>query len=152
MYFCLQTKPPFSGFLTIEKVKTKQLHILVGCADSRDLSQLHVDAVRVVSDKFKQQGIEIEFQVIRAAGSFISPDVFDDIKRIIENVQRTTTLPDLEYYVHIQTHGHLTEDSNEEYISHLRPENCRRKPAKLRYAGRSARWTGIGATYSERGS
>lgn len=100
-------------------MKTKQLHILVGCADSRDLSQLHVDAVRIVSDKFKELGIEIEFQVIRAAGSFISPDVFDDIKRIIENVQRTTITPDLEYFVHIQTHGHLTEDSNEDYISHV---------------------------------
>ena len=58
--------------------------------------------------------------VIRAAGSFVTPDVVMDIKRTFEEVQRKneSDVP-MRYYVHIQTHGHLTEDSNDHYISHV---------------------------------
>jgi hypothetical protein len=43
-----------------------------------------------------------------------------DIKRTFEEVQRNneSNVP-MRYYVHIQTHGHLTEDSNDHYISHI---------------------------------
>jgi hypothetical protein len=59
--------------------------------------------------------------VIRAAGSFLSPDVVMDIKRTFEQAQRQCSDPtvDINYFVHIQTHGHLTEDSNDSYISHV---------------------------------
>jgi hypothetical protein len=44
-----------------------------------------------------------------------------DIKRTFEQAQRNCSDPkiDLSYFVHIQTHGHLTEDSNDNYISHV---------------------------------
>lgn len=98
----------------------KQVHILIGCADARDLSQVQLDAVAKVSEEFKTNGIEIEMHVIRAAGSFVSPDVVMDIKRTFEQAQRTAeaSMP-IRYFVHIQTHGHLTEDSNDHYISHV---------------------------------
>jgi hypothetical protein len=100
----------------------KQIHILVGCADARDLSQLQIDAINeTIADFRKKRGIDVELHVIRAAGSFITPDVVMDIKRIFEQGQRN--VQDLEipiyYFVHIQTHGHLTEDSNDSYISHV---------------------------------
>jgi len=99
----------------------KQVHVLIGCADARDLSQVQLDAIAKLTDEFAKKGIEIEMHAIRAAGSFLSPDVVMDIKRTFEQAQRTCT--DLEetisYYVHIQTHGHLTEDSNDHYISHV---------------------------------
>ena len=58
--------------------------------------------------------------VIRAAGSFVTPDVVMDIKRTFEQVQRKNdaNVP-MRYFVHIQTHGHLTEESNDHYISHV---------------------------------
>lgn len=101
-------------------MKEKQVHILIGCADARDLDQVQIDAVRQTRKDFSEQGIEVEFHVIRAAGSFVTPDVVMDIKRTFEQSQRNNKedVP-LSYYVHIQTHGHLTEDSNEEYISHV---------------------------------
>jgi hypothetical protein len=102
-------------------MKEKQVHILVGCADARDLNQLQLDAVEKTTSDFNNQGIEIEMHVIRAAGSFISPDVVMDIKRTFEQAQRNSqdlTIK-MSYYVHIQTHGHLTEDSNDSYISHV---------------------------------
>jgi hypothetical protein len=103
-------------------MKEKQVHILIGCADARDLNQIQLDAIDQVTEDFlKKRAIDIEMHVIRAAGSFVTPDVVMDIKRTFEQAQRNVT--DLEvpiyYFVHIQTHGHLTEDSNDSYISHV---------------------------------
>lgn len=102
-------------------MKEKQIHIQVGCADARDLSQLQLDSITQVTKEFAERGIEVEMHVIRAAGSFISPDVVMDIKRTFEQAQRNSqdvTTP-IRYFVHIQTHGHFTEDSNDHYISHI---------------------------------
>jgi hypothetical protein len=102
-------------------MKEKQVHILIGCADARDLSQVQLDAVNHITNAYRKKGVEVEMHVIRAAGSFVTPDVVMDIKRTFEQAQRNTEdlqVP-ISYYVHIQTHGHLTEDSNESYISHV---------------------------------
>jgi hypothetical protein len=101
-------------------IKQKEVHILIGCADARDLNQIQLDAVASTTAKFRKKGIEVEMHVIRAAGSFITPDVVMDIKRTFEIVQRDneSNVP-MRYYVHIQTHGHLTEESNDNYISHV---------------------------------
>ena len=101
-------------------IKEKQVHILIGCADARDLSQVQLNAVEAVTKEFIQRDIEIEYHVIRAAGSFVTPDVVMDIKRTIEQAERNLAdaIP-IRYYVHIQTHAHLTEDSNDNYISHV---------------------------------
>jgi len=102
-------------------MREKQVHVLIGCADARDLSQVQLDAIAKISDEFHRKDVQIEMHVIRAAGSFLSPDVVMDIKRTFEQAQRncTDTGQVISYYVHIQTHGHLTEDSNDHYISHV---------------------------------
>lgn len=102
-------------------MKEKQVHVLIGCADARDLSQIQLDAVARVTEDYRKNDIEVEVHVIRAAGSFISPDVVMDIKRTFEYAQRNCPDPNIRilYFVHIQTHGHLTEDSNDNYISHV---------------------------------
>jgi hypothetical protein len=102
-------------------IKEKQVHILVGCADARDLNQVQLDALRDGVQEFGDKGIEVEFHAIRAPGSFVTPDVIMDIKRTVEQAQRNSNdlrVP-ISYYVHIQTHGHLTEDSSDAYISHV---------------------------------
>lgn len=100
--------------------REKQVHILIGCADARDLSQVQIDAIDSTTEKFRSMGIEVEVHVIRAAGSFMTPDVVMDIKRTFETAQRNNNQNlSMRYYVHIQTHGHLTEDSQENYISHV---------------------------------
>lgn len=104
----------------MQRRKELQLHVLVGCADARDLSQVQIDAISDTKEKFLADGIEVDVHVIRAAGSFITPDVVMDIKRTFEEAQRLNNdnVP-MNYYVHIQTHGHLTEDSQENYICHV---------------------------------
>ncbi len=97
-----------------------QLHILVGCADARDLSQLHVDVMNRKIREYKERGIRVEFHNIRTAGSFITPDVFEDIRQIILDSSESVDIQiNKEYFVHIQTHGHLTETSNRDYVSHI---------------------------------
>ena len=98
-----------------------QLHILIGCADARDLSQLQVDTINKKVNEYSEKGISVQVQVIRAPGSFLSQDVYHDLKNIILNYQKEIPVDvvDEGYYVHIQTHGHLTEDSKTDYISHI---------------------------------
>ncbi|HEX5168820.1 MAG TPA: hypothetical protein VFW11_06580 [Cyclobacteriaceae bacterium] len=98
----------------------KQIHILIGCADARDLSQIQVDAVSRTMTEFGKQKVDIEFHEIRAAGSFVTPDVVMDVKRTFESSQRNNRFDaPISYFVHIQTHGHLTQDSKDDYISHV---------------------------------
>ena len=105
-----------------QRIKEKQVHILIGCADARDLSQVQLDAVTQITKQFRdERDTEVEMHVIRAAGSFVTPDVVMDIKRTFEQAQRNTadlSVP-IRYFVHIQTHAHLTEDSSDSYISHV---------------------------------
>ncbi|CAN5270886.1 hypothetical protein BH09BAC5_BH09BAC5_17620 [soil metagenome] len=105
----------------MQKTTEHEIHILIGCADARDLSQIHIDAVQHVSAEWKQKGIEVDFHTIRAAGSFVTPDVVMDIKRTIENELRLSNdgSRPVRIFVHIQSHGHLTEDSSKDYISHV---------------------------------
>ncbi len=101
-------------------IQERQVHIVIGCADARDLNQIQLDAAASTSAAFLKEGIEVEMHVIRAAGSFVTPDVVMDIKRTFEEVQRNNEhLVPMRYFVHIQTHGHLTEESNDNYISHV---------------------------------
>ncbi len=102
-------------------ITEKQIHILIGCADARDLSQVQVDAVETTIEDYRKKGVEVEYHAVRAAGSFVTPDVVMDVKRTFEQAQRSNhdfSIP-LTYFVHLQTHAHLTEDSNDAYISHV---------------------------------
>ncbi|GAB4329859.1 MAG: hypothetical protein OHK0038_03980 [Flammeovirgaceae bacterium] len=101
-------------------LKEQEVHILIGCADARDLNQIQIDSILEEVEQFREKNIDVDFHVLRCAGSFITPDVVMDIKRTIENNQRMTSghYKITRYYVHIQTHGHL-EGTEKNYISHL---------------------------------
>lgn len=101
--------------------REQEVHILIGCADARDLNQSQVEAVSAGIKRYAEKGIDIDFHVIRAAGSFVTPDVYMDIKRTVEHSLRQTgsKYKHTSYYIHIQTHGHLDDASNRNYISHI---------------------------------
>ena len=50
----------------------QEVHILLGCADARDLNQVQLDTTREYIKKYREKGIHIEMRVIRIAGSFAS--------------------------------------------------------------------------------
>lgn len=99
----------------------QEVHILIGCADARDMSHLQTEVLDEIAGKYEEKGIHIDLQVLRVAGSFITPDVVMDIKRTIEHNQRAASglYTENNYYIHIQTHGHLDDQSNKNYISHI---------------------------------
>lgn len=101
-------------------LKSREIHILLGCADSRDLGQTHLDAVTATIADWAARGIEVELHVIRAAGSFVTQDVVADIKGTFEGAQREQ--PDgvpLAFFVHITTHGELKPESDSSYAGHI---------------------------------
>lgn len=85
----------------------KEVHVLIGCSDARDIGGTFVLAVEDVQRAYLERGIEIEFHSIRTPGSFVTIDVIEDLRRIVEASERA--LPgahrDVRYFVHIQTHG-----------------------------------------------
>ncbi len=105
----------------MSKTKEHEVHILLGCADARDLSQIQIDAIRHISAEWRLKGIDVDYHTIRAAGSFVTPDVVMDIKRTIEQELRAShdVNRPVKFFVHVQSHGHLTEDSSKDYISHV---------------------------------
>jgi hypothetical protein len=107
--------------IRLNKARSLEIHIVLGCADARDVSSLQTEAIAETVKEFAEKGIDIAIKNIRSAGSFITQDVVMDIRRMIERSQRNFGLvfPNVRYYVHIQTHGELTEDSHHDYVSHL---------------------------------
>ncbi len=102
-------------------IRKQELHIQIGCADARDLSHVQLQVIEDKRAEYLRRGIHVDFQVIRAAGSFVTHDVFEDIKHIILQYQVNDPLPDYsaDYFVHIQTHGHLTEHCQKGYLTHI---------------------------------
>ncbi len=101
-------------------IKAREIHVLIGCADARDLGQAHVDAVSSTIAEWATRGTDVELHVIRAAGSFVTRDVVADIKGIFEDAQREQ--PDgvpLAFFVHITTHGELKPESDSSYAGHI---------------------------------
>jgi hypothetical protein len=99
----------------------QEVHIVVTCADARDLNKAQQESVLEMTEHYATKGIIVQVQVIRAPGSFVTRDVFLDIKRIIEENQKASfgKFKQIRHYVHVITHGHLTENSNKNYISKI---------------------------------
>ncbi len=107
--------------INIQKKRRLEIHFVLGCSDARDISSLQTEAISELAEEYRQKGIDILIKNIRTAGSFVTPDVVSDIRRMIEKNQRNHSLnySSISYFVHIQTHGQLSHDSRRDYISHL---------------------------------
>lgn len=110
---------------TTSTLRSAELHILLACADARDLSQVQLDAANRTVRRWRELGVDVTIHSLRVAGSFVTPDVVLDIRRAINTYQRElpAEVRDVRYFVHIQTHGHLDDASNKAYISHLHEMN-----------------------------
>lgn len=96
-----------------------EVHIQLACSDARDFNRYQTFVLADLVDEYAQKNIGISLHILRVAGAFVTPDVVMDIKRIIEEAQRTAEVDHIDYFVHIQSHGHLDEHSNTDYISHI---------------------------------
>ncbi len=96
-----------------------EVHIQLACSDARDFNRYQSFILADLIREYAQDGIEVSLHILRVAGAFVTPDVVMDIKRIIEDVQRNHVSDDISYNIHIQSHGHLDDQSNTDYISHI---------------------------------
>lgn len=87
----------------------KEIHVVVGCADARDVGGIFADALAAVRERYAARGVPIAFHALRTAGSFVTRDVIDDVRRIVEIEERQAEIP-VRYFVHIQTHGEVEEE------------------------------------------
>jgi hypothetical protein len=96
-----------------------EVHIQLACSDARDFNRFQTFVLADLIDEYAKKNVGISLHILRVAGAFVTPDVVMDIKRIIEDVQRNSDTDDISYFVHIQSHGHLDEHSNTDYVSHI---------------------------------
>jgi hypothetical protein len=99
-------------------VRERQEHILIGCADARDVGQIHVDAVRETRREYFERGIDARFHAIRVPGAFVTDDVISDVRRIVHLAEREDVHPSLplSVYVHIQAHGVVENEPNGGFV------------------------------------
>lgn len=91
----------------------REVHIVVGCSDAREVGASFDAAVASARRKYAERGVAIELHILRTAGSFVTLDVIDDLKRIVESAERRAVRR-ARYYVHLQTHGEVTNDPSAE--------------------------------------
>lgn len=99
----------------IEKI---ELHLVIGCADSRDLPTAFHDAVPRLKENYRQNGIHVDFERLSAAGSFITEQIKADIKSTVikklnspfyinylKRMEAQGKKPALTVFIHITSHG-----------------------------------------------
>ena len=93
--------------MTTPSTLRREVHILIGCSDARDIGHVFVESVAATKAAFLERGILVELHSVRTPGSFITYDAIEDLRRIVDAAERQQfpRVGPPDYYVHIQTHG-----------------------------------------------
>jgi hypothetical protein len=99
----------------LPEIRETQVHILIGCADARDVGQVHIDAVTATQKRYRERGIHAHFHVIRVPGSFVTEDVLADVRRIVALSEAENYRADAppQYFAYVQVHGALSDSGIE---------------------------------------
>jgi len=93
-------------------IKKIELHIVVGCADARDVSAAFYTALEEQKEEELHNGTLIDFQRMSVAGTFVTPGIIDEIKSHIQEKMREyfsyykAGLP-IDIFVHLTAHGNV---------------------------------------------
>ena len=91
-------------------VKRVELHIVIGCADARDISSAFNDALDAQKAQEAVSGTFIDFQRMSVAGTFMTPEIVSELKAHIQEKMKEyykyyrQGLP-IEIFVHVNAHG-----------------------------------------------
>jgi hypothetical protein len=91
-------------------VKRVELHIVIGCADARDISAAFNDALNTQMAQEAANGTFIDFQRMSVAGTFMTPEIVAELKAHIQEKMKEyykyyrENLP-IEIFVHVNAHG-----------------------------------------------
>ncbi|NMC61870.1 MAG: hypothetical protein GYA55_01740 [SAR324 cluster bacterium] len=104
---------PSSVYLSpIPDLKKVEVHIIIGCSDSRDLSRAFNQSCEALIMEELEQGKLVELHRESAAGTFITPDIVESIRNTINDriqahqVHIKAGLP-IELFVHVMAHGNV---------------------------------------------
>ncbi len=115
------------------KFKEHQLHIMITCADARDISHTNISALKETLKHYRQKGIQIDYRIIRIPGAFVTLEVKREVTEIIlEKLKQNKRKDNLSFYIHVQSHGQLmnishsdlVRNSHEVEIKKTSPLNC----------------------------
>ena len=93
-------------------IKKIEVHIVVGCADARDVSAAFYSALEEQRKEELQRGTLIDFQRMSVAGTFVTPGIIDEIKSDIQDKMREyysyykAGVP-IDIFVHLTAHGNV---------------------------------------------
>jgi hypothetical protein len=92
---------------------TTEVHILIGCADARDIGGSFIAAVGDAQQAYLDRGVAVELHALRTPGTFVTPDLVEDLRAIIAATQRARSPgAAVRYFVHVQTHGEIDVDDH----------------------------------------
>ena len=114
-----------------KNVKRIEVHVVIGCQDSRDLSEAFLKALDQVTNEQKAEGTLIDFQRFAVAGTFITPELVAELKTLVFSTkaeyydyEKAWAKEDsnkdekdrrkIEFFFHINAHGdaHLKEGAD----------------------------------------
>lgn len=100
------------------EIRETQVHVLVGCSDARDHVPIHADSIDAVVERYRTQGVDVQFEILRVPGSFVTSDVVADIRRIFDTAQRDPEISGrpIRYSAYVQTHGALEWSGDEAHV------------------------------------
>ena len=118
-------------------IRKVELHIVVGCADARDISSAFNEAVRAQVEEERAKGTLIDFQRMSVAGTFMTSEIIAEVKRLISEKLRDyyqyyKEKDPIEIFVHVTSHGNavlkeghsLRTRSYHDIQIHDSPFNC----------------------------
>jgi hypothetical protein len=91
-------------------IKNVELHIVIGCADARDISAAFNEALKAQMEQETASGTLIDFQRMSVAGTFMTPEIVAELKAHIQEKMKEyfkyskQALP-IEIFIHVNAHG-----------------------------------------------
>ncbi|MFA6907376.1 MAG: hypothetical protein WC263_00955, partial [Candidatus Micrarchaeia archaeon] len=101
-----------SGASAQAGIKKIELHIVVGCADARDVSAAFYTALNEQREEELKEGTLVDFQRMSVAGTFVTYGIIDEIKSHIQDKMREyypyykAGVP-IDIFVHLTAHGNV---------------------------------------------
>lgn len=91
-------------------LKRIEVHVVIGCQDSRDLSEAFLESLNELQAQMKSSGVLIDFPRYAVAGTFITPELVADLKTTIfakmaEYYEHIQGGIGIEFFFHINAHG-----------------------------------------------
>lgn len=91
-------------------VKSIEVHVVIGCQDSRDLSEAFLKALDQGIKEQRAEGVIIDFQRFAVAGTFITPELVAELKTLVfakkaEYYEYGQAGVKIEFFFHINAHG-----------------------------------------------